>query len=75
MDAFLGCKSLKYVGCPSSLKSIEEFAFEGCDNLETIIVPHGIKEIGFYAFIMIYLISLVFETQLFVFLLEETLTL
>lgn len=47
---FNGCKSLKKVNLPSSLKKIGNGSFGDCKSLEYIEVPEGVEEIAFYAF-------------------------
>ena len=50
MKTFLGCKSLKEVKLPASLKYISEQALHGCTGLEEIIVPEGTVSISMHAF-------------------------
>lgn len=47
---FNGCKSLKKVNLPGSLKKIGEGAFGDCKSLEYIELPEGVYEIAVYAF-------------------------
>jgi hypothetical protein len=35
---------------PSSVKIIDDYAFETCELLESIVIPDGVKSIGNYAF-------------------------
>lgn len=52
--AFNGCKSLRSVEFPQSLKRIDDFAFSGCDSLffETgkLVFPRNLEVIGYAAF-------------------------
>ena len=48
--AFSGCKSLKSVSLPSTIKRIERAAFEYCSALGSIDIPNGTEYIGGYAF-------------------------
>ena len=44
--AFSRCESLVRATMPSSVKTIEDYAFDGCVNLETISLSSGLKYIG-----------------------------
>lgn len=48
--AFKGCKDLKSITLPSSLKTIGTRAFEGCENLREITIPSSVDSIGDCAF-------------------------
>lgn len=48
--AFKGCKELKSITLPSSLKAIGTRAFEGCENLREITIPASVESIGYCAF-------------------------
>lgn len=48
--AFKGCKELKSITLPSSLKAIGTSAFEGCENLREITIPTSVESIGYCAF-------------------------
>jgi len=48
--AFKGCKDLKSISLPSSLKAIGTRAFEGCENLRQITIPSSVESIGYCAF-------------------------
>ena len=48
--AFKGCKELKSITLPSSLKAIGTRAFEGCENLRKITIPASVESIGYCAF-------------------------
>ena len=48
-SAFSGCKRLKRIIIPTSVKIIEDFAFQDCSNLEEIELQPGLESIG-YAF-------------------------
>lgn len=49
-DAFAGCKNLKKVVLPSTVKYIEEGAFRDCRKLTTINIPARVDSIGHNAF-------------------------
>lgn len=42
--------TLKNIKIPSSVKLIEEFAFQGCGSLSTVDIPNGVTTIEKYAF-------------------------
>ena len=48
--AFSGCKLLKSVELPSTIKSINSYAFMGCSWLRSINLPSGLRVIGGRAF-------------------------
>ena len=48
--AFGGCKKLKSVSIPNSIKEISDFAFERCENLQEISIPNSVKKIEKHAF-------------------------
>ena len=48
--AFRGCRTLKSVTLPSTLKRIGQAAFEGCSSLTRIDIPSGVETIGYSAF-------------------------
>lgn len=47
--AFANNEDVVQISLPSSVKSIEEHAFDGCDKLNKLNFPDGITEIGDYA--------------------------
>lgn len=49
-DAFSGCKELKRISLPPSVKYIAESTFDNCENLEAIEFSEGILSIGPSAF-------------------------
>ena len=49
-SAFNMCSRLTSVKLPSSLLSIEPYAFSNCESLSSIIIPDGVTKIGFDAF-------------------------
>ena len=49
-SAFEGCKALKSVEIPSSVKTIFGFAFRDCQSLESVKIPEGVTEISWHAF-------------------------
>ena len=49
-SAFIGCKSLKSVKIPNSVKSIGDFAFTDCSNLKTVEIPNSVISVGIFAF-------------------------
>ena len=49
-DAFSGCRNLKEVALPESVKEIDKFAFYACDALERVALSDGITTIGESAF-------------------------
>lgn len=44
--AFFGCRSLKEVNMPPTVKSIRQWAFGWCDSITTITIPAGVETIG-----------------------------
>jgi len=44
--AFTNCSLLKRTNLPSSLVTIEDYAFEKCSQLVTAWIPEGVKEVG-----------------------------
>ena len=48
--AFKGCRNLKQVIFPGSLREIGDAAFSGCSNLVTAALPRALEQIGRYAF-------------------------
>ncbi len=48
--AFYGCKSLKQVFLPETVKSIGSYAFAECRGLEKLHFPGSVERIGDYAF-------------------------
>lgn len=48
--AFCGCKSLKSVVIPNTIKTIGDCAFWNCQSLVSISFPNGLEEIGNAAF-------------------------
>ncbi|MDO4337692.1 MAG: leucine-rich repeat domain-containing protein [Eubacteriales bacterium] len=50
-DAFSGCKNLKKVTLPSTMKRIDDYAFLGCTSLESINLPEGLTSLGMAAFV------------------------
>ena len=49
--AFAGCKNLKEIVLPASVKYIEERAFADCKALKKLVLPDGIESIGKEAFL------------------------
>lgn len=47
--AFANNEDVVKISLPSSVKAIEEHAFDGCDKLNQLNFPEGITEIGAYA--------------------------
>ncbi len=47
--SFIGCKSLRKVRFPKSLKSMHDWTFHDCD-LEEVVLPAGVERIGHHAF-------------------------
>ena len=47
--AFANNEDVVQISLPSSVKKIEEHAFDGCDKLNRLNLPEGITEIGDYA--------------------------
>lgn len=48
--AFAGCRNVKWVYLPSSIRSIENFAFCMCMSLKTVLMQKGVIDIGDRAF-------------------------
>ena len=48
--AFTGCKALKTITLPPSLKTIGEYAFYECESLTSLSIPNGVTSIDSYAF-------------------------
>ena len=59
-NAFYGCKNLKYVHLPSTLKSIGSYAFE-FTQIEHLIIPRSVVKIGTLIVDQIHIKSIVFE--------------
>ncbi|MEG0972863.1 MAG: leucine-rich repeat domain-containing protein [Lachnospiraceae bacterium] len=49
-SAFEGGAAIKKVGLPSTIESIDNFAFAFCKNLRTISFPYGLNTIGIRSF-------------------------
>ena len=49
-EQFFGCVSLKTITLPSSIRHIEEYAFEKCINLTSINLSEGLEEVDAFAF-------------------------
>lgn len=49
-NLFNGCSSLTTINLPSSLTSIDNYAFQNCSSLTTINLPDSVTTIGNYAF-------------------------
>lgn len=49
-DAFKGCKSLKSIVLPGSVRGICSNAFLDCTSLEKVAIPAGVERIGVYVF-------------------------
>jgi hypothetical protein len=47
---FLGCTSLSSITIPTSVTSIDYWAFMGCTSLESITIPSSVTSIGQFAF-------------------------
>ena len=45
-SAFLKCKRLEYVCIPSSVHTIEKWAFHGCNALKVLEIRHDPKYVG-----------------------------
>ena len=45
-SAFLKCNKLEYVKVPSTVKTIEKWAFHGCNRLKFLEIAHDPEEIG-----------------------------
>ena len=45
-QAFYGCRSLKKIIIPGSVKDVEEEAFMSCSALETIVFSEGVENLG-----------------------------
>lgn len=45
-NAFYFCRFLKSVKLPTSIRTIEDYAFSKCSALESIEVPEGVNEVG-----------------------------
>jgi hypothetical protein len=50
MNAFEGCKNLKEIEFPNSLKKIDAHAFENCSSLKEIKIPDSVEIIEYKAF-------------------------
>ena len=49
-EAFYNCTSLKSIGLPGSLTTIEECAFENCSSLKSLTIPNKVTKLGSYTF-------------------------
>lgn len=49
-NAFSGCKSLRSIDFPGSLRSIRDYAFYDCDSLQQVILNDGLTQLDNYAF-------------------------
>lgn len=49
-SAFLGCKSLKSIRIPNSVKKIGIYAFSRCTSLTSIIISNSVTKIDKYTF-------------------------
>lgn len=49
-DAFYYCKNITSVTLPSTIRTIESYAFEECIALESINIPNSVETIGYAAF-------------------------
>ncbi|KAK8835719.1 hypothetical protein M9Y10_040537 [Tritrichomonas musculus] len=45
-DTFKGCKSLREIIIPQSIKKIGNNSFSGCTSLNAITIPKSVKEVG-----------------------------
>lgn len=45
-SAFLKCKKLEYVRIPSSVTTIEKWAFHGCNALKILEIHHDPEKVG-----------------------------
>jgi serine/threonine protein phosphatase 1 len=50
VSGFRGCKGIREIKLPDSVKEIRTSAFEKCQSLSAISLPNGIEKIGEYAF-------------------------
>jgi len=48
--AFAGCSALLGVSIPSSIKCIDDSAFEDCSSIEEITLPNALEELGYAPF-------------------------
>lgn len=46
VNAFAGCRKLKSITIPGTIKAIPSGAFAGCTSLESVIIEEGVEEIG-----------------------------
>ena len=49
-EAFNGCKNIKNITIPNTVKTIESWAFEGCTNLTGLTIPDSVTSIGLGTF-------------------------
>ena len=49
-NVFKGCKGIKKIVLPNSLKTINGHAFENTPDLEEVVLPESLESIGAYAF-------------------------
>ncbi len=50
MDAFAGCRNLRSVSFPPSVRRIYAMAFSGCSSLTNVVLGAGVEDVGVDAF-------------------------
>ena len=50
-SAFSGCKMLKKMVIPESVKNVEGYAFMDCEDLEEVVFEGKLEEIGYDVFL------------------------
>ena len=50
-SAFSGCKKLKKMVIPESVKNVEGYAFMDCEDLEEVVFEGKLEEIGYDVFL------------------------
>lgn len=48
-SAFYGCRNLSVLTLPSTVSTLESYAFDYC-NLKNLVIPEGVETIGDYCF-------------------------
>ena len=64
---FKGCTQIKSVVFPDGLEEIGEEAFEGCSALRSVSFPDSVTSLGDSGTTIVYLIQLVFELAVFIY--------